>query len=256
MTLRAVIITRDDPLFVPDYLGPVLSSNAVTVEAIFIDQRQSPFLGLGDIALMSSFSGLFRLVALKVAAATGLLGLLGFRGERNIRALARRRGIRVETVTSGREAGLQDRMTQIKPDVILSIANSHILPEPVLSAAQICALNSHGSLLPAYRGILTGFWCLYHGESRSGVTVHRMTSKIDGGDIYGQVEFEIPADETVISYYRKVASYGGQLWADVLTRLDKGELIPVPNPPATEPMVKRPTRAQILDFRRRGKRFA
>ncbi|MGE5477072.1 MAG: methionyl-tRNA formyltransferase [Bacteroidales bacterium] len=256
MTLRAVIITRSDPLFVPDYLGPVLANPAAKVEAIFIDQRQSPFLSMADIVLMSSPLGFLRLAALKIASATGLLGLFGFQGERDIAALARARGIPVEVVTSGREAALLERMRQIQPDVILSVANSHILPEPVLATARLCALNSHGSLLPAYRGVLTGFWCLYNGEKKSGVTVHRMTSQIDGGDIYGQVEFDIPADETIFSYYRKVASYGGRLWADILEKLDRGDLVPRPNPPATQPMVKRPTRAEILGFRRRGKRFA
>lgn len=256
MTLRAVIITRDDPLFVPDYLGPLLSSTAVKVEAVFIDKRQSPFLGMADIVLMSSPVGFVRLAALKVASATGLLGLLGFKGKRNVAALARLHGIPVELVTSGREARLLERLRTVQPDVILSIANSHILPEPVLSTARLCALNSHGSLLPAYRGVLTGFWCLFNGEKKSGITIHRMTSQVDGGDIYGQAEFDISQDETIFSYYRKVASYGGRLWADILEKLDRGEIVPKPNPPATQAMVKRPTRAEILDFRRRGKRFA
>ena len=54
-------------------------------------------------------------------------------------------------------------------------------------------LNVHLAPLPRYRGRHPLHWALINGESEFGVTIHRMTAKIDGGDIYWQKM--VPVDE-------------------------------------------------------------
>ena len=47
-------------------------------------------------------------------------------------------------------------------------------------------VNFHPSLLPFYRGPVPSYWCLAHGEEWSGFTLHRVTSRIDDGEILHQ----------------------------------------------------------------------
>ena len=48
-------------------------------------------------------------------------------------------------------------------------------------------LNVHPGLLPRYRGPNPLGWAIRNGDREVGLTVHRMTSKLDAGPIYAQV---------------------------------------------------------------------
>ena len=67
------------------------------------------------------------------------------------------------------------------------------IPQSLLSRAAIAALNIHPSRLPTYRGPAPLFWQLRDGMREIGVTLHHMTSRIDGGDIITQTEVALPA---------------------------------------------------------------
>lgn len=47
-------------------------------------------------------------------------------------------------------------------------------------------VNLHPSLLPFYRGPSPVYWCLEHGEERSGYTLHEVTERIDDGPVLRQ----------------------------------------------------------------------
>jgi len=47
-------------------------------------------------------------------------------------------------------------------------------------------VNFHPSLLPFYRGPTPSAWCLRNGESHSGYTMHRVTRRIDAGEVLYQ----------------------------------------------------------------------
>ncbi len=255
MTLSAVILTRDDRLFVPDYLAPLLESPHVRVAALLLDRRPSPHLKGRDILALCPWWRWPRLAWLAVLARLpGLSAWAGLPGERRISRLAARQGIPVFSLTSSADPNLVARLRTLAPDLILSIANSHILPPPVLECAKVAALNSHGSLLPAYKGILTGFWLLANGEAQGGVTIHHMDETVDGGAIVGQCSIAIGPDETIVSYYRKVATHGGRLWAEVVAAFDRGEVAPLVTG-AGGACYGRPDGPAIRRFRALGRSF-
>jgi len=84
-----------------------------------------------------------------------------------------------------------DRLADLKIDLLVVAICKNILKADVLGIPKYGAVNVHPSLLPQYRGPSPAFWALYHGEDESGVTIHRMTTKIDQGDIVGQHRFSI-----------------------------------------------------------------
>ena len=55
-------------------------------------------------------------------------------------------------------------------------------------------LNVHPSLLPYYRGPTPSYWCIKNQENVSGFTIHRVTSKIDSGEMIHQEVVPIADD--------------------------------------------------------------
>lgn len=58
-------------------------------------------------------------------------------------------------------------------------------------------LNIHLAPLPRYRGRHPLPWALINGESTFGITIHQMTSEIDGGDIFWQSTVPVAAGMSV-----------------------------------------------------------
>lgn len=65
----------------------------------------------------------------------------------------------------------------------------------LLDRFQEC-LNFHPSILPYYRGPAPSYWCIYNEENYSGYTLHRMTEKIDQGEILFQEKTPILSSYT------------------------------------------------------------
>jgi len=64
--------------------------------------------------------------------------------------------------------------------------------------------NFHFSLLPKYRGCHTNFLQILNGEKYSGVTLHKINSGIDAGDIVDQKKFRIKINDTAYDNYFKL----------------------------------------------------
>jgi methionyl-tRNA formyltransferase len=71
-------------------------------------------------------------------------------------------------------------------DLILCSTYHRIIPLEILVAARLGAFNFHPSLLPAYRGATPTKHCLLNGETVTGMTVHMLSEKVDGGQIIAQ----------------------------------------------------------------------
>ena len=78
-----------------------------------------------------------------------------------------------------------NKISSYRPDVILTYRCPHILSDYILNSAQH-ALNIHPSLLPAYNGLNPWLEKQHDGITHDGVTIHRLTSMVDGGEILMQ----------------------------------------------------------------------
>lgn len=69
------------------------------------------------------------------------------------------------------------------PDVVISYG-VHMIREETLNVFPKHAWNIHGGLSPWYRGNITLFWPFYFLQPNwAGMTIHKLTSKLDGGPI-------------------------------------------------------------------------
>ena len=112
----------------------------------------------------------------------------------NLTAACERLGVRALTGADLRAAETLATLRDFGPDIIVSATFHQIVAEPVLSLAPLGIFNFHPSLLPAYKGPMPTNWAILHGESRSGLTVHEMTSGLDEGRVVLQRAVDIRGD--------------------------------------------------------------
>lgn len=75
------------------------------------------------------------------------------------------------------------QLQEQQPDVVLTYGVNKI-DDHVIDMLPDYAWNIHGGLSPWYRGNITLFWPFYMLRPNwAGMTIHRLTSKLDGGDI-------------------------------------------------------------------------
>jgi len=84
------------------------------------------------------------------------------------------------------KGGLAPVLRTARPDALVCWAFAWRLPPEVLEIPRFGAINYHPSLLPRYRGPNPLAWTLRNGDSRFGVTWHRMGPQFDGGPILAQ----------------------------------------------------------------------
>ena len=75
-------------------------------------------------------------------------------------------------------------------DLGVSLGNGFIRPE-VFSTPPEGMINYHGELLPEYPGAQSIIWPIYFGRSETGFTIHRISKKIDCGNILFCKKFQI-----------------------------------------------------------------
>lgn len=100
-------------------------------------------------------------------------------------------------------------------DALLCSGYGGILPAELLDLFSAGSWNAHPSLLPAYRGRHAIQWAIAEGEACMGVTVHRMTSRVDDGDIVMVEERSFPVERRLDDIAAELAG----LAADLLLRL-------------------------------------
>lgn len=115
-----------------------------------------------------------------------------------------------------------DQIEALRPDLILVISWSQIIPKEVLDCAPLGCVGIHYSLLPARRGGAPLNWALIDGLTKSGITLFYYDDGIDTGDIIGQREFEISFHDTVKTLLDKIVALAPELLAEYLSLIEKG----------------------------------
>ena len=103
-----------------------------------------------------------------------------------------------------------------------------ILPRDVLAIPRLGSVNVHPSLLPKYRGAAPIQWAVINGEQDTGVTIFRLTPRVDAGDVLIQDRVTIGSDETSGELYERLKLMGAQLLVQAIDGLAKGSITPIP----------------------------
>ncbi|MFN3874215.1 MAG: ankyrin repeat domain-containing protein [Ignavibacterium sp.] len=101
-----------------------------------------------------------------------------------------------------------EEVMQIPDIIFLSLEFDRIVdPEKFLTNK---LFNIHFSYLPEYKGMYTSLFPILHGKEYSGVTLHRIDSGIDTGEIIDQVKFNIEG-LTSFKLYQRYLNEGVKL---------------------------------------------
>jgi methionyl-tRNA formyltransferase len=110
-----------------------------------------------------------------------------------------------------------------QPDLLVVAAYGQILSSEILGAVPSGGINVHASLLPRYRGAAPVAWAIYHGETKTGVTIIKMSVYLDAGDILAQESLDINPTETAGELEARVAILGARLALQVIDQIAVGK---------------------------------
>ena len=96
-----------------------------------------------------------------------------------------------------------DKLTDIKPDLILVVAYGLILPKEFINLPELGCINVHASLLPRWRGAAPIERSLMEGESEGGITYMKMDEGLDTGPIMKLLPCPIGSEDNAESLEKK-----------------------------------------------------
>ena len=105
-------------------------------------------------------------------------------------------------------------------DVLLNFLAPMIVPDVVLRSVRRDAINFHPAP-PAWPGIGSASYALYHGDATFGATAHRMTTTIDGGEIVRVATFSVEPDDTCATLSERALRTSLRLFHDVCDELSR-----------------------------------
>lgn len=99
---------------------------------------------------------------------------------------------------------------------IVVVSFGQILKKAALAAAPMGCLNLHFSLLPELRGAAPVAWSIIRGYKETGVSVIKMSARMDAGPVLASVVERIMESDTAESLYQRLGSKGADLMASAV----------------------------------------
>lgn len=118
-------------------------------------------------------------------------------------------------------------LRNLKPDLMVVLAYGLIVPKTVLEIPTLGCINVHLSLLPRWRGAAPIQRAILAGDKTTGVTLMKMDTGIDTGDILKQAELPIHDHDTSATLHQRLGKLGAMTLStslnDITTEKLKGE---------------------------------
>ena len=114
-----------------------------------------------------------------------------------------------------------------KPDLIITSAYGQIIPSEILDYPKYKCINTHGSLLPKYRGASPIQTAIINGETTTGMSIMYMNEKMDEGDILVQKTIDIDIHDTSTTLFNKMSNLTLDILLDFLPKLFHNDINPI-----------------------------
>ena len=149
-------------------------------------------------------------------------------GATPVKEFAEDKGLPVFQPASLRREEARQKLTDLRPDVMLVAGYGRILPPEVLGIPPRGCVNVHPSLLPRYRGPSPVAGAILAGDEVTGVTIMLMDQEMDTGPVLAYREAPIDPADTAGSLNPRLFLLGAELLRDVLPRWMDGLVSPRP----------------------------
>lgn len=145
-----------------------------------------------------------------------------------VKSAALELGVPVLAPDHPREAGFQEALRGLAPDVCAVVAYGALLPTSALAIPPLGWVNLHFSLLPAWRGAAPVQHAILAGDEITGATTFRIETGLDTGPVLGRMTERIGPRETAGELLARLAQAGAPLLVATLDALEDGSVVPVP----------------------------
>ena len=125
-----------------------------------------------------------------------------------VQARAAELGLTVRHPGSLKGTREQAEFAALDADIAVVVAYGLILPQAILDAPKLGCVNIHASLLPRWRGAAPIHRAIMAGDESSGITIMRITPKLDAGPVWHREPCDISASDTGGSLHDKLAKLG------------------------------------------------
>ena len=120
-----------------------------------------------------------------------------------------------------------DQIKKLDPELIVLADFSQIISRELIDIPRYGILNIHPSLLPKYRGPSPVVSTILNGDKKTGVSIIKLSDKIDAGDILSQLEIRIRPRETADQLKNRLAEFGADLLAETVPYYLADEIHPI-----------------------------
>jgi len=141
------------------------------------------------------------------------------------------------------------RVRDFAPDLGLALAAPLLKPE-LFELPRLGTLNLHKGRVPDYRGMPPAFWELWNDETSIGCTVHRVSARLDQGDVVEQTSVPRLRYSTVKGLQLTLDEVGIELTCQAVQSVLAGDATPEPQPSGGT-TYRKPKLQQVAELRRR-----
>lgn len=254
--MRIIILTQSDPFYLAeniDYLLNNMPSYAEVVATVLFDV--SPFgkkESFVDKALKT-----YKVFGFNFFIHYGFNYVLNkFNPKKDVAKVLHNHSVPIIRLEKNvNNADSLNIISSYKPDLLISIAGNQIFKKTLIDLAPLGCLNLHTALLPKYRGLMPSFWVLKNEERETGVSVFFVDEGIDSGDILVQKTIPITPGMTQQALIKKSKRLGMKAIIEAIELIDSGNYQMIPNDDAYKSYYSFPTKEDVKEFYRKGKRF-
>lgn len=143
-----------------------------------------------------------------------------------VKALALQHQLPVYQPASLKADEVQAEIANQKADVMIVAAYGLIIPSAVLAIPKLGCYNIHGSLLPRWRGAAPIHRAILAGDSETGVTIMKVVSKLDAGDMIRKLAMPILDSDTTQSLHDAISNAGADLMVEAMAELEINGALP------------------------------
>jgi methionyl-tRNA formyltransferase len=262
VSFTIVFITQDDPFYVrlffeeffrlyenPNEIRAVVIAQAMGKKSLFQLARQMyRFYGPVNFLKMGSRYAACRLLPILPCG-------IKAKARYSLEKLCEINGIQVVHQGNVNAQPFLGWLKKMNPDLVISVAAPVIFKKSLIDLPRFGCINIHNGKLPRYRGMMPNFWQMYHGENAIGLTIHEINPKIDDGRIILQKDIEILPDETLDSLMKRTKRIGARFMIEAIEIFKTGKATYKENPLEEGSYFSFPTKEDVREFKRRGKRM-
>jgi len=253
--MRIVLITQDDPFYLPENLDFFLDNLPEETEVVgCVVTKVSPF-GKKE-SFLDKARRAYNIFGARFFLRYGLDYLVSkLPHRRSVPGVLRKFQVQEIPITGSLNSSESlDSLRALSPDLLISIAGNEIFRKPLIDLAPRGCINLHTALLPKYRGLMPSFWVLKNGETETGVSVFFVDEGIDSGPILVQERIEI-VDMTQRELIKRTKALGMQAILTAVEKIRDGDTETLPNDDDESTYFRFPSKQDVREFRQSGARF-